>query len=139
MMTTVLRGSWRRRLATSSRQALSTLFRRSRFGGKPPAVQVEVVAGAAGPGTLTGQLAEPMPLRPSDTRTVMFEDEPADMPALLKVTAGPLPDTLPADALHSYVSGSPSGSDAVARTPVVSPGSRFERSTEQETVGLPFD
>src|SRR5262245_25550920 len=100
-MTTRLRGSCFRRVATSSRQALSTLLRRSRFLGNPPEVQVMASAFTSGALMLRLQVADAEPPRPSETRTVIVEDEPGAMPAVSQVTAGPVPTMRPAVAFHS--------------------------------------
>jgi len=62
----------RSREATSSRHALSTLFSRARFLGKPPEMQVTVsTTGFSGPPMRTVQVDSAVPPRPSETRTVM--------------------------------------------------------------------
>src|SRR6185503_15365505 len=66
---TRLRGSALRREATSSRQALSTLFRRARLRGKPPDVQVTASTAFLISGAVE-QLDSAVPPRPSETRTV---------------------------------------------------------------------
>src|SRR6185369_1000169 len=102
MMITRLRGSCRRREATSSRHALSTLLRRARFRGKPPEVHVMASARAtAGARRRTLQVVVAEPPRPSETRRVIVADEPGVMPVLSKVTDAPLPTMRPALVLHS--------------------------------------
>src|SRR6266852_880872 len=135
-MITRLRGSCRRREATSSRHALSTLFRRARLRGKPPEVQVIASALTSGARVRTLQVDCAEPPRPSETRTVMVAEEPGAMPVLSKVTDAPVPTMRPAVVLHSYVSVSPSASEAFARTRTLSPGEITERSISQLTVGL---
>src|SRR5262245_47195586 len=101
-MMTRLRGSCLRREATSSRQALSTLFRRDRFRGNPPDTQTTASGfGASTFPMLTGQVDCADPPRPSDTLTVMVAEAGGVMPVLSKVTEEPVPTTLPAVVLHS--------------------------------------
>ncbi len=96
-ITTRLRGSWRSLLATSSRQALSTLFSRARAFGKPPEVQVTGSGFTfSGHRTLTVSLAEALPLRPSDTVTVTVIVVSQGTPAVSRMVVAPLPVTLPA-------------------------------------------
>src|SRR5258708_805764 len=100
MITTRARGSDFSREATSSRHALSTLFRRSRFAGNDPAVQV-TAGGAFGFSTLNVHFDSAVPPRPSETRTVTVADEPGSTPVESQVALAPVPDTLPALADHS--------------------------------------
>src|SRR5262245_20317314 len=95
-----LRGSWRRREATSSRQALSTLFRRARLRGKPLEGQV-MGLGACGVGAerRTEQVDSAVPPRPSDTRTVTVI-ELAVTPVVSRVTFAPSPVMRPALGVH---------------------------------------
>src|SRR5947207_5423727 len=107
MTITRARGSVRSREATSSRHALSTLFRRARFRGKPPEVQVTASGLATAMAFMrTGQSDEAVPPRPSETRTVTVADAGGVIPVLSKVAAAPVPVQRPAEALHPEVRGS---------------------------------
>src|SRR5262249_7854619 len=96
-ITTRLRGSCASLLATSSRQALSTLLRRARLRGDPPDVQVTASGfGFSGHFTRTLSLADAVPPRPSETCTVTVMVVPQGTPAVSSVASAPVPVTRPA-------------------------------------------
>src|SRR5262245_57757981 len=128
------------RAATSSRQALSTLFRRERLRGKPAETQVTVLAAwviALAASTLTWQRAWAPPPRPSSTAKVAVST-PGGMPAVSEVASLPCPVIRPELIVQVYRSWSPSGSTAVARQSTVSPARTVGLSGWQLAVGGRF-
>ena len=91
---TRLRGSPCRRVATSSRQALSTLLRRARLRGKPP--EMQVVTSATRAPMRTEQLDSAVPPRPSETRTVTVMVAGGVTPVVSSVASAPVPEMRPA-------------------------------------------
>ena len=82
---------------------MSTLLRRARLRGNPPATHemASTRAGAAGAFMRTGQVASASMPRPSDTRTRMVADAGGVMPVDSKLTVAPVPAMRPAVALHA--------------------------------------
>src|SRR5262245_54134779 len=97
-----LPGSERRREATSSRQALSTLLRRARLRGKPPDRQVNGSGFLAGSLTTTVHTDVAVPPRPSEAVTVTFTLVPEATPVESNVASAPEPVTRPALAVQEY-------------------------------------
>src|SRR6202795_4276472 len=101
MTITCDRGSALSRSAMSSRHALSTLLRRDRSRGTPPARQEIASAGFAGTRRATSLLHDAVWLWPSETRTVMVAVAGGVAPVKSSVALAPVPDTRPAVVLQS--------------------------------------
>src|SRR5438552_9917439 len=101
MTITCAPGSALSRWAMSSRHALSTLLRRDRFRGNPPARQEIASAGRVGSRRPTAQSDDVVWPWPSETRTVIVAVAGGVVPAESKVAVDPLPVTRPAVVLHS--------------------------------------
>src|SRR5690242_19371230 len=101
MTTTCARGSALSRCAMSSRHALSTLVRRDRFLGNPPARHEIDSAGRVGSRRRTDWVHDVVWPWPSETRTVMTVVAGGVAPVKSNVAVAPVPDTRPAVALQS--------------------------------------
>ena len=88
--------------------------------------------------TSTATSADAVPPRPSETCTRIVT-RPVRAGAVQRAVApSAAPAKLPSGALHAYVSGSPSGSDAVALSLTAPPGATSHGSHDADTVGVPF-
>src|SRR5688572_27263941 len=101
MTVTDARGSALSRCATSSRHALSTLVRRDRLRGNPPARQETASAGLCASMRRTEQSDEVVFPRPSETRTVTDAVDGAVTPVKSRVALEVVPVTRPAVVLHA--------------------------------------
>jgi len=99
----------------------------------------ETVGGVfGGSRTSTSTVSDAEPPRPSETRTRMVTGPVSSGAVQRAVSPSVSPWKLPSPAVHLYVSGSPSGSSAVAVRRTSPPGGTVQGSHAAETVGGVF-